>query len=501
MFEVQRKWRDLGRGDRLLVAALLVPLIPVAYLLLNNYSCEFGLDRSEYEQLAQINRVYANKPIYVPMTFEFVPITYTPLYWQVCGWLWKVTGPGFLAPRLVCLLSTAVLLWVVARFLWAVTQGDLLLTVAGVMNVLLVSLLTGVWLLVISNNALHFALTVAGFYCLRSMSAWSLLMAAVCLSLGALAKQTGLAYVVAGGLFVLLKEPRKSWAYAAPALLVCGGSLALLQSYSEGCFYKIIVQENLGPGWVFSRLVSEVWVGQFLGQEAILFLLSLWPLARSRTLRGAWDTILSPEYVMAGSGILVTSIAQPKLGSNNLHAVVAITGLVVCGWQGLCIALQDLRDAWMGARLRLLAVVLQSVVLAVPAWQQASMFFIDDFDRERYAEIANVFKRGYTVLYHFPYITSSFGYPEAGHQGTELCRWVDGRWSYANKPDFLSEPYREQRFDYVILVASVIDQDDPQIQAILNNYSVVRQLSHHPTKPNTVMLRFPIFVLKAKRLL
>ena len=52
----------------------------------------------------------------------------------------------------------------------------------------------------------------------------------------------------------------------------------------------------------------------------------------------------------------------------------------------------------------------------------------------------------------------------------------------------------------MILGASVVDQDDPTIKAILDNYAVVSTLPPHPTYPNTLMLRYPVFVLKAKRL-
>lgn len=501
MLDVRSTWRDLDRTTRVGVALLLLLVIPVVHLVLNNLACEFSLDRTDYEHLAQISRVYENAPLYTPMTFEFVPITYTPLYWQVCGTLWKLTGPGFLPAQLVSLVCSAVVFWLVARWLWDVTAQDALLTTAGTVQMVFISLFTGFWLFQINVNPLHFVLTLAGFFCLRHASPRWLAGAAVCLSLGALAKQTGLAYVVAAGVFVLLKHPRSFLAYAVPALLVCGGSLALLQFRSGGAFFDIVVRENLGPPWEFGRLIREVWLGQFLGQTAILALFSLWPLVRGGTRHAAWDRMLSPEYAMAGSGLLVASIAQPKFGSGNLHGVIGMAGLIICGWHGLHVLLQDLREPLIAARLRFLAVTLQTLVLLAPAWEQASLQRIDAADRERYGEIAAVFNRGSTVLYHFPYIASSFGQAEAGHQGDEKCRWVDGKWSHANKPDFLSEPYKQQRFDYVILGASVIDQDDPTIRAIVENYSVVRTLPEHPTKPNTLMLRYPIFVLKAKRLL
>ena len=505
--QIRDGWRAMDRLQKLVVGLVLLFQIPVLYLVVNNVPCDFSLDRAQYEHLAQIARVYDGNPIYTPMTFEFSPITYTPLYWLVCGWIWKLTGPGFLFPQLVSLAASLALFFFVARFLWAGTGRNLFLTVLGVFDMLLVSQLTGFWLFQISVDALHFALTVAGFYCLTRPGARAAAWAAVWLSLGALTKQTGLAYVAAGGLYVLLKSPRTFLAYAGAALVVCGGGLAYLQISSGGQFYNIIVRENQGPFWDPARLLREVWGSQFFGQTLILLLFSLWAVVSSPGLRAAWERLLTPAYVMAASGMLVASIAQPKFGSGNNHAVVAMAGLVVCGWQGVRLAADRIRAKGLSVAARNrallglnLAVVLQTAVFFVPAWKFAADRFIDTFDRLRYAQVAGVFKKGYTILYHFPYITRSFGYPEGGHQGNEMCRWIDGRWSWANKPDFLSAPYREQRFDYVVLCASVIDQGDPTIQAILANYTPVQQLPPHLTRPNTLMLRYPLFVLRANRL-
>ncbi len=504
--QIAASWRGLDRLAKGILILVLLAQIPVLYLVVNNMPCDFSLDRAQYEHLAQIARVYDGNPVYTPMTVEFSPITYTPLYWVVCGWIWKLAGPGFFFPQLVSLLASLALFTFVARFLWAGTGRNLFLTALGVFDMLLISFVTGFWLFQISVDALHFALTVAGFYCLTKTSSRSTAWAAVWLSLGALTKQTGLAYVAAGALYVLLKSPRKFLFYAGAALVICGGGLAYLQLSSGGQFYKVIVTENQGPFWDSARLLREVWGSQFFGQVLILLLCSLWPIVSSKSLRAAWGRLLTPEVVMAASGMLVASIAQPKFGSGNNHAVVAMAGLVICGWQGLQVAASQIRERkgprWNAVfpTVLSLTVVLQTILLLVPAWKMASVRFIDTFDRLRYEQVEGVFKKGYTILYHFPYITRSFGYPEAGHQGNEMCRWIHGQWNWANKPDFLSEPYREQRFDYVVLCASVVDQGDPTIRAILDNYSISAQLPAHLTRPNTLMLRYPLFVLRANRL-
>ena len=493
-------WRELNGFAKWALAVFLLLQLPVLYLVLNNLSCEFSLDRSAYEHLSQILRLYDGLPLYSPLSVEFNVITYTPLYWWICSLIWRLIGPGFLSPQLVSLAASLTFLYFAVRFIWNGTSRNLFLTAMGGMALVWVSLFTGFWLFQIHVDALHFALTIAGFFCLRKAEARSLVWAAVLLSLGALTKQTGLAYVAAAGLYVLLRSPRKILFFAIPALVVCGGGLAFLQLQSGGLFYDIVVRQNQGPPRDPARLWSEVWGTQFLGQALLMLAFSMWPLISSKTVGEAWRRLLTPEYVMAASGILVACIAQPKMGSGNNHAVIAFAGLIICGMEGIQSVGGQFREGWMGKNFVTALVVMQSVVLLMPAWKEASMRFLDAVDRSKYDQVADVFRRGNTILYHFPYISRAFGYPEGGHQGNETCRWIDGQWSWANKPDFLSVPYREQRYDYVILCASVVDRDDPTIQAIMENYSVSMTLPPHPTKPNTLMLRYPVFVLKANRL-
>jgi hypothetical protein len=68
--------------------------------------------------------------------------------------------------QLVSLAATAALVWIIGRFVWDLTDGDVLLTFAAAIDVLLVSVFTTFWTCRIIIDPLHFALAVAGFYCL-----------------------------------------------------------------------------------------------------------------------------------------------------------------------------------------------------------------------------------------------------------------------------------------------------------------------------------------------
>lgn len=489
---------NLDGFSKAVLTSLLVIVMPILWLVANNLDAGFFPDRSAYEHLGQIARVYDGKPLYAPMSIEHCPITYPPLYWLVCGWLWHLTGPSMQTAQLVSLGATVAVVWIVGRFVWDLS-GDVLLTAAAAIDLLLVSVFTTFWTCRITIDPLHFALTVAGFYCLTKPGLAPTATAAALLSLGALTKQTGLAYVAAGFMVPATRDFRQAAIFAMVALAICGGAIAGLQWQSSGMFYTITVTENRGPPWIASRLLNEVWGLEFLGHAGIFLLLSLWHVAAAGSLSEARQLLARPEYVMAASGLFVASVAHPKLGSGNVHGVIAFAGLIVCGLQGARQFALATRERWQGIVFRNCVVILQAVTFAIPAWNEGSNWFIDTEDRQRFARIASVFREAPTVMYHFPYLSRAFGHREGGHQGSELCRWVDGQWNWSRKPDFLNTPYREQAFDHVILCTSVIDNNDPTIRAIGENYTVTEVLPAHSTRPNTLMLRYPLVIMTSNR--
>jgi hypothetical protein len=492
--------KGLDRFSRVVLASLAVVALPILWLVANNLDAGFFPDRSAYEHLGQIARVYDGKPLYAPMSIEHCPITYPPLYWLLCGWLWHLTGPSVQVAQLVSLAATAALVWIIGRFVWDLTDGDVLLTFAAAIDVLLVSVFTTFWTCRIIIDPLHFALAVAGFYCLTKPGLAPTAAAAALLSLGALTKQTGLAYVAAGFLAPATRDRRQAAIFAIVALTICGGAITWLQWTSGGMFYTITVTENRGPPWIASRLLNEVWGVEFLGHAGILLLLTLWPVVALGRLSEARQWLTRPEYVMAASGLFVASVAHPKLGSGNVHGVIAFAGLIVCGLHGVHKLALATREGWPGIAFRNCVVALQALTFVIPAWNEGATWFIDLEDRQRFARITSVFREGPTVMYHFPYLSRAFGHRDGGHQGTELCRWVDGKWNWSQKPDFLNTPYREQAYDHVILCASVIDDNDPTIRTIRENYTVTEIIPAHSTRPNTLMLRYPLAIMTSNRL-
>lgn len=485
--------------QRVVVAVLCALLVPILYFVVNRLFPNFENSRTPYEHLAAIDRVARGLPIYVPFSTEFVPITYPPLYWWLSGWLWRVFGSALFWPRLVSLVSALAFLWLMGAYVWRRTERNGMLALAAPVIIVL-ALHSSLWMVDITVNALHMALVMGGFYLLgeRPTPARAVSAAAL-LSLGVLAKHTGLAYVVAAAALVAVtREWRALGAYLATAAVLLVGALIGLNAASQGAFYRIIVEENQGPPWLGHRIGAEVLSQFYLGLFALMLIAALVPLLRGE--RGAWwRTLWRAEYVMAGAGVAVACIAWPKLGSGSSHGFIGAAGLVICG----CIGLQHwmANGAAAGRALLMPAIVLlQVLIVFLPAMREYRFTLFDDADYQKYERVASYFRAGKTVFYQYPYLPRVFGQPATGHYGNEACRWQNGRWTFAAKPASLSEPFRKQEFDYVIL--SVLnDGSDPVVRAAMENYQPIDRLPQHPRGRDWGSMREELLVLKAKRLL
>jgi len=144
-----------------------------------------------------------------------------------------------------------------------------------------------------------------------------------------------------------------------------------------------------------------------------------------------------------------------------------------------------------------LAQVITVLLLAVPTYP---VCLIDRYDREKFTNIANVFRAGRTCLFCVPYIQSQFNQPPAGVPDDDPVKWIKGRLTYEFIPNELTLPFKNQEFDYVI-VGPYLDPNHPVAKAIMDNYkTLLGRFPAHPKYPRTGVFRDDCFVLKANRL-
>jgi len=495
--ELQRQWQEANpwtKGAFWLVAILQVPLL---VLLLNTSFNSFSIDSMEYFYMHIIERLRNGGQIYVEVQPGHASPVYAPLYMWLSALLCWWFGPSLVWARWVSIAATTLLVIALGKWIWERTQ-NFLLSFAGPCVLLSTWSYIGLWMNVISVDALHTALGVLGFFVLRNtVTPLRAVGAGMLFAACTLAKQTGLGYVVAGTFLVFTRNARWGGLMLAVEVVMLGGVAVWLNDISNGQFLEATTEYTRRHPWVANDLFNQVLFPDLLGRFGPMTAMTLVPLLFCK-MKEWWPSVLRAEYVMCGAGILVACISQPKAGSGSTQALIGYSGLLVCGSMGLTRLVECVPEE-AGRRLTAWLVSLQIVVMWLPGTREFRYRLIDAGDREQYERVAEMFRAGRTCFYHFGYIPTTFGQPEAGVYGDESTMWKDGRQVW-NKPEHLHEPFRRQEFDYVI-VPEFADGRDPTVQAIVENYEAVGKLPQHPRGRHGGNARWGKIVFQAKRLL
>ncbi len=496
--EIMNRYRALGALQRIVLWLLLLLQVPLLYLAANRLPLNFEIDRAPYAILHVVERVRIGEPMYVPLAPGQASLTYPPFYLWLCGMLWKVFGPIMAIPRIVSFLSAMVFATLMGAFVWRNTERDLLLSVAAPCVVLSTYAYMEPWMIAMIVDPLQVALAVGGFFLLaKPLSMRKTVAAAILMGLSMLTKQTSLAFICAGTLYLLVENRRMAAWFAGISLGLVAVVFYWQNASTDGEFWQQAFESAGVAPWYAQRIWNEVLFPDLMGRFGIFFVMVL--VSLFLTSEGFWRTIWRPEYFMFGAGVAVAVIAQPKLGSGATQALVGYAGIAVSGAIGLH-RLFKVLPAPAGGGVVAVLVAFQAVTVALPMISSYSMNLVDDNDRAKYQQIADVFARGRSCLLYFAYLPKVFGQPDSGPFGEERSIWKNKRIDYSNKPDSVNEPLYKQVYDNVI-VGAYAPREDPTLQAVLSNYKPVARIPGHPRGVQGGNLRYEYIVFRANRLM
>ena len=496
--DIMAGYRRLGAAQRLVLWGLLLLQLPLLYLAANRIPLAFEIDRAPYAILHVVERVRLGEPMYVPLAPGQASLTYPPFYLWLSGMLWKVFGPIIAIPRIVSFLSAMSFAWLIGAFIWRNTERDLLLSVAGPCVVLGTYAYMEPWMIAMIVDPLQVALAVGGFFLLlKPLSTRKTVAAAVLMGLSMLTKQTSLAFICAGVVYLLVENRRLAAWFGGVSLGLVAAVFYWQNASTDGEFWTQAFESAGVAPWFAQRIWNEVLFPDLLGRFGIFFALVAVSIFLADT--GFWRTVWRPEYLMFGAGVAVAVIAQPKLGSGATQALVGYAGIAVCGAIGLHRLFKALPQKAAGGVVAAL-VAFQTAAVMLPMISGYSVNLVDDDDRAKYRQIADVFGQGRSCVLYYAYLPKVFGQPDSGPFGEERSIWKNKRIDYSNKPDSVNKPFHEQEYDNVI-VGVYSPREDPTLQAVLANYKPVARIPAHPRGVQGGNLRYEYIVFRANRLL
>ena len=290
------------------IIALLTFLLPViAYigLALQRLTSPVLLEWMEGGSLQMMQRILSGKPLYGPPSIEFVPYTYTPLYFYVSALVSELVGDDLFPLRLVSFVASLSAF----VFLFLLVRRESRSSLGGAAAVGLFAgsyAINGNWFDIARIDSLCFALLLAGMWlALGRGRALELITGGVLVALAFFTKQVAL--VVLGPLIVaiMIRHQRTGLYFAVPALssIVFG---CLILDAIHGGWFLFYVLESPRTRWQsnfslahLARAALIEFIPVFLVSIAISFP-ATWQMARRPSRAGT-------SFLMAVGGLFLAS--------------------------------------------------------------------------------------------------------------------------------------------------------------------------------------------------
>ena len=309
----------------------------------------YQLEWMEGETLVYLARIWEGKPLYISPTFEWTPFLYNFLYFYVCYAINLLIGDGFIAGRLVSIVSilaTVYLLFLIVRD-WC---GENIYGVLAAALFLATYVPSGAWMDLARVDSLFIFFITLALWGLLSKSELS--SGVICFSgllLAFLVKQSALSIAPFLFLALYLKFPKTSLILAL-GMLISIGLITLGMDLNTGGWYSYYIYQLASEHkwithrywsfftddlllWFFPALIV-IAIGvrnnlKLLSSPICLFAVGLFLCAYlSRLHNGGYVNVLMPAHLALA---IITSRAMYEVFQTKmfgLHAVVCC--LIVC---------------------------------------------------------------------------------------------------------------------------------------------------------------------------
>ena len=123
----------------------------------------YEIEWNEGAVLDHAIRILDCKPIYTAPSIDFSAFVYTPFYYYVTAFFMKIGGEGLWAGRLVSIISTLLISWLIGKIVWHETSSTML-SVSGAMLFIAFYHLTGFFYDIVRMDSLSLCLVIVAIY-------------------------------------------------------------------------------------------------------------------------------------------------------------------------------------------------------------------------------------------------------------------------------------------------------------------------------------------------
>ncbi len=221
-------------------------LLVLIYLMFIRAGYPYELEWIEGAGIDQIRWILQGNPLYGPPSLAFIPMTYNPVYFYISAGLSHLVGLGFLAPRLLSILASFGILFLLAAIAVQDSRapGWKKLYIGGIAAGIFAASyrFTGAWLDLVKTDSLFLFWILAGFY---SSVKWpgkrGIYLSTIFYLLAYYTKQLALVILIGLCVSSLLASRGREWLRWVLLAVLGGGIFLALNLISDGwySFYTV----------------------------------------------------------------------------------------------------------------------------------------------------------------------------------------------------------------------------------------------------------------------
>ena len=348
--------------------------IVFVFITLSRIHYPFSLDWVEGESLIQVWRILKGENLYAQPSYEYVALTYPPLYFYFSAVFAHVLGSGFFPLRLVSLISSLgcmALIYIICRreFIGIIPA----LTASGLFAA--TYQLSGYWFDIGRIDMLATILVLLSIFLIRLRTPIYYVIAGIMLSLACLTKQTNVLTLILLCAYFLLFDRRNSPGFLISSIASFSIASLLLNRIYSGWYAFFVFTSPVGsqgsPSITPSMIIQAIpdfWL------NSILFLV---PIATFFVLAYVWVNLRHLQnqntfyfYIFCATGMIGTSWASlVHLGGYKNDLIPAFAVIAILFGLGLQRMLHEEQNRlhnslWLGV------CILQFIALYFPVAPQ-----------------------------------------------------------------------------------------------------------------------------------
>jgi hypothetical protein len=324
-----------------LVAAAVVVAIATFYVAvylhvaLGRMQYPFALDWVEGESLAQVARLLRGQLLYARPSYQYVAVTYPPVYYYVSAVFMRALGLGLFPLRLVSFLASLgcmLLIYLICR-----REGTSMVPALLAVGLFAATYqLTGTWFDIARIDMLAAFFLLLSMYLVRRHQTWLQAVSGGIMALACLTKQTNVLTLMLLSGYLLVADRKRLLAFGGAAVgsLVIA-SLILDRAYS-GWYTFFVIKSPFGSGASVPLTVPRI-----IGSIPEFWIQSIFnPLP--------WVSLVIAVYALASIGIALHAAPGSTGGLPRLK-LVGNESSKEERWQGcfyLCCAVGMLGTSW-----------------------------------------------------------------------------------------------------------------------------------------------------------